>query len=404
MAIALTAAALILILPLALALGSREQGRDVLQQILRAVHEIPALVRDGAARVCREAWSRFRETLRLSGIRESWVQQTVGALVFAPAALIGIWALVINLVSTLAGTQGTVIPLIETLTELGVGPVMLMGLEMGLACLLFPALALDLMGITNISYFYSPENISNKWLRYGLLASFVAGTAVAGYLLYQSGILRGAVVQGTSTSTDLIQASGLESESGSSTAAQSASGSGGAPEEAVHALMTGPSILGYIAGAVALVFVIPAAALVTATPLFLAVSIPAGIVWTVARLLTGFMNAIYNLMLSLFNYALRLRGEEPVERPGEPNQPGDPNTHEDSGGDPDTNGQASSSEAPSDWDASGRSSTDGTTPTNRSNGRAEHGQNENGQSGDPAGDAAETNPLYEDDENWNPIA
>jgi len=419
MTIVLLACALVVGVPLVLALGARQQGRDVLEEMLRILHVVPAHIRDGAGRVCGEAWSRYQETLQRGGIRGDWVQQSVAALLFAPAALVGIGALGINLISTLAGTFDTTIPLIEALTNAGMGPAVLTGLEMVLACLLFPALLLDLMGITNISYFYSAKNITNKWLRLGLMACFAVGTVAAGYILFQSGILRGAGMEEIGTSTDLVQASGLESgeappESGSATQQNEPS------QWALQSLMTGPSLLGFIAGAVALVFAFPAAALLIGTPLFLAVTVPSGLAWGAAHLIVRFIDAVYNLMLSLFNFVLRLRGAQPVEGPGGSNLPGDSDAPEDRGSEFGTNGRDESGS-----ESSGRDHSGGTSPTRRGsghtedgrseNGRPENDQPENGQSNDgqpengqpdsPAGDAAETGPLYdEDDENWNPIA
>jgi hypothetical protein len=414
MTIVLLACALVVGVPLVLALGARQQGRDVLEEMLRILHVVPAQIRDGAGRVCGEAWSRYQETLQRGGIRGDWVQQSVAALLFAPAALVGIGALGINLISTLAGTFDTTIPLIEALPNAGMGPAVLTGLEMVLACLLFPALMLDLMGITNISYFYSAENITNKWLRLGLMACFAVGTVATGYILFQSGILRGAGVEGAGTSTDLVQASGLESgeappESGSATQQNEPS------QWTLQSLMTGPSLLGYIAGAIALVFVFPAAALLIGTPLFLAAAVPSGLAWGAAHLIVRFIDAVYNLMLSLFNFVLRLRGAEPVEGPGGSNLPDDPDAREDPGGTFGTNGRDESGSG-----SSGQDHSSGTSPARRGsrhtgNGRPENDQPENGQSNDgqlengqpdsPAGDAAETGPLYdEDDENWNPIA
>ncbi len=404
MTVVLIACALIVGVPLVLALGARQQGRDVLQEMLRILHVIPAHIRDGAGRVCGEAWSRYQETLQRGGIREDWVQQSVAALLFAPAALVGIGALGINLVSTLAATFDTTIPLIEALTNAGMGPAVLTGLEMVLACLLFPALVLDLMGVTNISYFYSAENITNKWLRLGLMACFAVGTVAAGYILFQSGILRGAGMEGTGTSTDLIQASGLESGE-----AAAESGSAAQPSEpsqwALQSLMTGPSLLGFTAGAVALVFVFPAAALLIGTPLFLAATVPSGLVWGAAHLIVRFVDAVYNLVLSLFNFVLRLRGAEPVEGPGGSNLPDDPDAREDPGGTFGTNGRDDSGSG-----SSARNSSNGTGPARRDPGstetdRSANGQPENGRADDPAGDAAGADPLYDDDdENWNPIA
>jgi hypothetical protein len=117
---------------------------------------------------------------------------------------------------------------------------------------------------------------------------------------------------------------------------------------------------------------------------------------------------------------LRLRGAQPVEGPGGSNLPGDSDAPEDRGSEFGTNGRDESGS-----ESSGRDHSGGTSPTRRGsghtedgrseNGRPENDQPENGQSNDgqpengqpdsPAGDAAETGPLYdEDDENWNPIA
>jgi len=404
MTVVLIACALIVGVPLVLALGARLQGRDVLQEVLRTVYEVPALIRDGAARICREAWSRFQETLELSGIRDDWVQQSVAALLFAPAALISILALAINVIASLADTYNTTIPLIEALTNAGVGPAVLTGLEMILACLLFPALVLDLMGITNISHYYSPDNIPKKWLRFGLMAFFALGTVAAGYILFESGLMRGAGLEGAGSNADLVQASGLES-GGSSPDRGAETQRTGPSQWTVQSLMTLPSLLGFIAGALSLVFVFPAATLLVATPLLLVVIAPTGLVWGITHLIVHVVNAVYNLMLSIFNFVLHLRGAEPVEGPGGSNLPDDSGAPENQGGTFGNNGRGDSSS-----ESSARNSSDGTGPVRRDPGstgteRSANGQPENGRADDPAGDAAETDPLYDDDdENWNPIA
>jgi hypothetical protein len=110
-------------------------------------------------------------------------------------------------------------------------------------------------------------------------------------------------------------------------------------------------------------------------------------------------------MLSIFNFVLHLRGAEPVEGPGGSNLPDDSGAPENQGGTFGNNGRGDSSS-----ESSARNSSDGTGPVRRDPGstgteRSANGQPENGRADDPAGDAAETDPLYDDDdENWNPIA
>jgi len=415
MTLVLAVAAAIVFVPVLLALGARAQGHDVLRELLRALRAVPELVRDGTGRACREAWSWFQDALRLGGIRENWVQQSFGALLFAGAALVGIAALVLNFITALSSAMNSKVPLIETLTSIGVGPVLLTGLEMGLACLLFGAVLLDLLGITNISYFFSEENISGKWKRYAWVLFFAGGALACGVFAYQTGLLRGRGVEGAGGGQSLVettlgpetssqgrpqaggQASGTGKASGSREAASTSPGEGYGMSMGSLGALT--AVLGFLAGAVALVFMIPATPLLLATPLFLAVTIPAGLLWLLAYLAVLIVDRVYTFMLSIFNYVLRLRGAEPVEGPSGSDLPGEPGAQAEGGDDARTNGRASS--APE----TGRGPSRGSDSAPRGNGTAEDRRPENGQSGDPAEDAAETGPLYEeDDENWNPIA
>jgi hypothetical protein len=409
MTLVLAVATAIVFVPILLALGARAEGHDVLRELLRALRAVPELVRDGTGRACREAWSWFQDALRLGGIRENWVQQSFGALLFAGAALVGIAALVLNFITALSSAMNSKVPLIETLTSIGVGPVLLTGLEMGLACLLFGAVLLDLLGITNISYFFSEENISGKWKRYAWVLFFAGGALACGVFAYQTGLLRGRGVEGAGGGPSLVETTlGPETSSqGRPQAGGQASGTGKAastsPGEgygmSMGSLVALTAVLGFLAGAVALVFMIPATPLLLATPLFLAVAVPAGLLWLLAYLAVLIVDRVYTFMLSMFNYALRLRGEEPVEATGESARPGEPEGQAEESGETRTNGRATS--AP----GSGQSSSRGSDPAPQGDGTAEDRQPENGRSGDPAEDAAETGPLYEeDDENWNPIA
>ncbi len=316
-------------LPVALATVSREQGWRIIDRAWQLVATVPNLLADSLDRWKGEVLSRSRSALRETNVQTCG--QALAVLASVLVALIGLSALIINSISTLAGLQGSQELIVEVLSAVNITPITLMGLEMGLACFYFPALLFDALGITHFFYVFLRVSSSTwpKWRRVavrlliGLLA--LVGTVGAGYVLHETGILRERVVE-TPSSESLLESSGLSSSDNPSSQAapdpaapnraapsQANSGPGGEANRkwATYVSATWPSLLGFFAGTFAFANSIPAMA-------FLAAGISA-LLWlllvpvrALAYVVAALLARARSLMLSLFNLTLELQDKPPV--------------------------------------------------------------------------------------------
>ncbi|MCS3613372.1 hypothetical protein [Salinibacter ruber] len=316
-------------LPVALATVSREQGWRIIDRAWQLVATVPNLLADSLDRWKGEVLSRSRSALRETNVQTCG--QALAVLASVLVALIGLSALIINSISTLAGLQGSQELIVEVLSAVNITAITLMGLEMGLACFYFPALLFDALGITHFFYVFLRVSSSTwpKWRRVavrlliGLLA--LVGTVGAGYVLHETGILRERVVE-TSSSESLLESSGLSSgdNPSSQAAPDPAAPNRAAPSQAdsrpgdeanrkwaTYVSATWPSLLGFFTGTFAFANSIPAMA-------FLAAGISA-LLWlllvpvrALAYVVAALLARARSLMLSLFNLTLELQDKPPV--------------------------------------------------------------------------------------------
>ena len=172
-------------------ISNAETVRGLIDRFFMIFLSIPEMLRNGCAFVFRRLWEYCREAARSTGMSgEHKSQRIMGAILLTAVTILGSIVTALILMITLEpmfGSEGN-----ELNSVLPVSPEVLIAVEVLLAGIMFGMLLLDLLGITHITKYYSPDYLStiSKYFKYIFTGIFVIGTLGSAYLLVMGGVIR----------------------------------------------------------------------------------------------------------------------------------------------------------------------------------------------------------------------
>lgn len=185
----------VFIVPLAVThltnISNAEAVRGLIDRFFMIFMSIPEMLRNGCALVFRHLFRFFTEAARSTGVTgEDRFQRIAGAILLTVSSILGSIATTLILMITFQPLFGDGSE--ELMSVLPVSPEALIAIEVLLAGIMYGMLLLDVIGVTHITKFYSPEYLSNisKHLKYIMACIFVIGTLGSAYVLVLGGVIR----------------------------------------------------------------------------------------------------------------------------------------------------------------------------------------------------------------------
>ena len=172
-------------------ISNAETVRGLIDRFFMIFMSIPEMLRNGCAFVFRRLWEYCREAARSTGVSgEHKSQRIMGAILLTVATILGSIVTTLILMITLQPMFGSEDN--ELISMLPVSPEVLIAVEVLLVGIMFGMLLLDLLGITHITKYYSPDYLStiSKYFKYIFTGIFVIGTLGSAYLLVMGGVIR----------------------------------------------------------------------------------------------------------------------------------------------------------------------------------------------------------------------
>lgn len=306
-------------------MASAESVRDLLAWIFRSIQTPFEMFRDGSRVVLSKAWGYVKLAAGSLGISgEHWVQRLVGSILLAIAAALGLF---VGTLGVIAGFEGPFGDSESSITEYLPVPVeVLMAIELAVSIFAFAFLLFDVLGVTHLTKFYSPEFLSTKpkWLKHILSAIFLVGTLSSIYLFAVSGLMRWSALFPGNTSGNAIASTTLDAneqliydpnesqaheslkQSDIATTASYEDNDTSEYAASVKDIMVGiPTISGF-SGAFAGVGLITTAGIVLVAPVFLITSVFFGIFWLIGHAGMQLVTVIYNTVLRFFDMFINI--------------------------------------------------------------------------------------------------
>lgn len=304
-------------------MASAESVRELFGRMFLIFHTPLEMLRDGCKTVLSKAWGYVKtagSSLGISG--EHWVQRLIGSILIAVASTLGVIVGTLGLMVGLEGAFSS--PETSILEYIPVPVEILMAIEMAVAGFLFGLLLLDVLNVTHLTKFYSPEHLP-KWLKHTFTGVFLAGTLYSIYLFGLSGVVRASsLISGNSQA----MASSINLNNGNdqsmvyipnekNSEAVNAQGnitvdsslsepiSEGYIKSTTH-LMVGIPVVAIFSGILSGVGLIASGGLILVTPIFLISSIFFGSFWLFGSAGMRIVELIYNFVLSFFNMFINL--------------------------------------------------------------------------------------------------
>src|SRR3990172_3466530 len=172
-------------------ISNAETVRGLIDRFFMIFLSIPEMLRNGCTFVFRRLREYCREAARSTGMSgEHKSQRIMGAILLTVATILGSIVSTLILMITLEpmfGSEGN-----ELISMLPVSPEVLIAVEVLVTGIMFGMLLLDLLGITHITKYYSPDYLStiSKYFKYVFAGIFVIGTLGSAYLLVMGGVIR----------------------------------------------------------------------------------------------------------------------------------------------------------------------------------------------------------------------
>lgn len=358
---------------------------------------IPELLRNGCGYLINNVRGYLRDSINSVGFRgEHSIQRVIGAILLTfcttVAIIVSILILMVTLESIFNSGNDSLI------TKLPVSIETLMAIELVAAGVLFGMLLLDVLGVTHLTKFYSPENLP-RYLRYILSAIFLIGILFSIYLLAAGGYIRYSSLGSEATEIQMdsifqpnntiylpdqtLTLNDVQIEEEKLTFTQTNTNTTfKAYDTSLKRLMVGIPISSALSGLFGAVGLIPFGGMLIAGLSFIIAVLIFGPPWLISHALVILVNHIYNFVSNLLNIFIDIGDRWSSGHRGQPlDNPQNDTT------------ESTTSESSNTVDRTQEISN--TTQTN----------NEDPPSVETNQSEQTENPIYsKDDPNWNPLA
>ena len=391
-------------------ISNAETVRGLIDRFFMIFLSIPEMLRNGSFFVFRSLWEYCREAARSTGVNgEHRIQRIVGAILITLFTLISILVSILVLAITLEAPFGSENQ--ELVSMLPVSPETLIAVELVFAGILFGIFLLDILKVTHVTKFYSPDHLPAV-LTYIFAGIFTIGILGSAYILMMGGNIR--VESFFNSKAQALPAYQVDVPSNDGQIINRPNDQinpaemqrqGLIPEEAdvqdipveyspeyrkaLSRLLIGTPLISFFAGLFGAVGLLPFCGLLISGLSFIPALVILGPFWAIGRVGMALVNHIYTLVryyLDIFiQRAETARNREGASNNNPANNPPPPPPSAAESNSPDTSGRT---ESPQDM---ANNSPAGDQPAAASNsGGTQQGQEEN--------------PIYsQNDPNWNPL-
>lgn len=176
-------------------MSTGEIVRGLIQDFFGIFVSIPQMLRNGCQQVLQRLVGFVRSACISTGIAgEHTIQRIVGGLLLTFFTLLGAIVAFATMAVTMEGIFGAASSAVMAMLPVSLES--LIALEMVTSALVFGMLLLDILGVTHLTKFYSPDHLW-KPLRYALTIIFTVGTLYSIYLGVMGGYIRWAATVST---------------------------------------------------------------------------------------------------------------------------------------------------------------------------------------------------------------
>lgn len=300
-------------------MSSASAVRPLIERFFVIILSIPEMIRNGCAYVISHTKRFFMDSASSTGINgQHKVQRIVGSILLTVFTAISIFVSVLMLMVTLGGfldSEGD--SLIEMLP---VSLESLMAIELVSAIIIFGICLLDILKVTHVTKFFSPEFLS-KPLQYIFGGIFAFSVIFSTYMLGTGGLLRSEALfssslnEAVAVKPDDVSSVYIPGDTASETQTSNKISDphvlidkpvANSTKNSITVLMVGIPTISAIAGLFGAVGIIPFAGMFLSGLTFIIVGLFFGLLWIIGHVGVVIVNHLYSFFFSLLDIFIQM--------------------------------------------------------------------------------------------------